>query len=144
MKKFFIQCNCNFSLYSQGNFGSMNASPAWGSCVAPKNESENKMQTLILREVCSLCTFAYLWTTCHCSELICCMEIVQRLIDQLNLSGLCSSCASEQIREARGVMAQGVSKDFFHAVLDWEGGTCNGGRPWLKLFTFIYSSNNTL
>lgn len=78
-----IQGYCNLSFVSQGNFGSMNASPAWGRCVTPQNESEEEKKN---------CTYAreQQWIDCW-------MEAVDDLSARLvHLSGPCSSCSPEQ------------------------------------------------
>lgn len=78
---------------------------------------EEKIQTLTRWQVCCLCTFRlYLWTH-RGSTLICCMEIVQCLIDRLNLS-----CASVQNKEARGVMALWVSRGWLWSHCPWLRG----------------------
>lgn len=45
-----------------------------GSVWQNKIKGKTKCR-LIWRGVCTLCVFAYLWTTCHCFILICCMKI---------------------------------------------------------------------
>lgn len=134
-----MQNDHNFFLCSQGNVGSMNLSPASG--CSPQSESKDTMYTLIWREICSPCTFAYLQTTCHCSASICCMEIAQHLIDRLNLLRLCSSCATEQARREKGVTTQCVSEDWVLSSRRRE--SCSDGRSFVSVVKAILCYKTT-
>lgn len=102
-----IQGYCNLSFVSQGNFGSMNASPAWGRCVTPQNESEEEKKIARM--------------PVNNSELI--VEWKQSMIYRPGLSTCQDRAHHVHLSREKGWLGE-RSKGWLLSCRPWRGGGC--------------------